>query len=84
MLDSASFCWSDKRHAENVLYPVVENACGSFASLVHKVEPLVQGNGRFVRSKHLELNTSKASCQSRVDRLEEKLAPEATPAKTNE
>jgi len=84
LLDSASFCWPNKRHAEDVLYAIVENACGSFASLVRKVEPLVQGNGRFVRSKDLEFNTSKAGCQSRVDRLAEKRAPEATPAETNE
>ena len=84
MLDSASFCGPDKRHAEDVLYPVVENTCGSFASLVRKVEPLVQGNGRFVRSKDLEFNASQAGCLSRVDRLVEKLAPDATPAETNE
>jgi hypothetical protein len=84
LLNRAPFCRANKRHADNVLYAVVENTCSSFASLVRKASPLVQCNRRFIRSKDLEFNTSKAGCESCVDRLVKKLASEATPAETNE
>lgn len=44
---------------------------------------LVQSDGRFIRSKDLKFKASKARCEGRADRLAEKLAPEATPSKTN-
>jgi len=84
LLEIASFCWAHKRHTQDVLYAVVENACGLFASLVREPSPFVQRNGRLIRSKHLEFKASKVRCESRVDRLAQKLAPEATPAETNE
>jgi hypothetical protein len=84
LLDRASFCCADKRHAEDVFGASFENACGSLTSLMHEASPPVKGDGRFIRSKDLEFDAREAQCESRVDRLSEKLVAEAAPAEISE
>jgi hypothetical protein len=63
---------------------VVDSACRSLASLMREASLLVQRDGRFIRTKDFEFKASKARREGRVDRIAEKLAPEATSAEADE